>query len=332
MSLFYRLNEPPKGIYDPQYEMVVEAFRKNFEGGFEREGAHLTVYHNGRQVVNVWNGFADSQSQRKWNSRTKSVFFSATKAISSLCIAMLVDRGRLSYDDLVIKYWPEYGQYGKENTTIEDVLTHKAGIPYLEDITMDDVHDNEIMMQKIERAKPLWKPGTLSGYHAITFGWLVDGIVRKADVKHRDVKTFFREEVSQKYGIDISIGLPRDEFANLARSTQPGLVEYARDTVADPRMLAMLALMYLRMPNSIAAKLRMNPSWIPLNYDTVALNDPDIVSLNMGAVTGVGNAENFARLFALVLDGTLISNETLQLISRPTVNTWYLEQVISCHY
>ena len=39
---------------------------------------------------------------------------------------MLVDRGKIRYDDLVIKYWPEYGQHGKNETTIEDVLTHKV--------------------------------------------------------------------------------------------------------------------------------------------------------------------------------------------------------------
>uniref|UniRef100_F1L324 Beta-lactamase domain-containing protein 2 n=2 Tax=Ascaris TaxID=6251 RepID=F1L324_ASCSU len=311
-----------------RYEPVVNVFRQNFEQGFEREGAHLAIYYKGRQVVNVWNGFSDSESQRKWTMRTKTVFYSATKAISSLCVAMLVDRGRLSYDDLVVEYWPEYGQFGKENTTIEDVLTHKAGIPYMEDVTMEDVANQELMMHKIESAKPLWTPGTATGYHAITFGWLLDGIVQKADEKGRNIRTFFREEVAEKYGIDISIGLPKHEYGNLARATQPGLFEYARDILADPRMLAMLALMYLRMPDSIAAKLRMHPSWIPLNYDTVALNDPDVVSLNMGAVTGVGNADNFARLFSLALDGTLISNRTLQLIAQPTVANWHLEQVV----
>ncbi|VDM23822.1 unnamed protein product [Toxocara canis] len=300
---------------------------QNFEQGFEREGAHLTVFHNGKQVVNVWNGFSDSESRRKWTTRTKTVFYSATKAICALCVAMLVDRGRLSYDDLVVKHWPEYGQFGKENTTVEDVLAHKAGIPYIEDVTMDDVADQEQMMHRIETAKPLWKPGTASGYHAITFGWLVDGIVRKVDEKGRDIRTFFREEVAEKYGVDISIGLPKQQFADLARATQPGLLEYARDILADPRLLAVLAMMYLRAPDSIAAKLRMHPSWIPLNYDTVALNDPYVISLNLGAVTGVGNAENFARLFSLALDGTLISNRTLQLIAHPTVDHWHLEQV-----
>uniref|UniRef100_A0A915BFA8 Secreted protein n=1 Tax=Parascaris univalens TaxID=6257 RepID=A0A915BFA8_PARUN len=265
-ALWYGFKEAPKGTYDLRYEPVVNVFRQNFEQGFEREGAHLAIYYKGRQVVNVWNGFSDSESQRKWTVRTKTVFYSATKAISSLCVAMLVDRGRLSYDDFVVEYWPEYGQFGKENTTIEDVLTHKAGIPYMEDVTMEDVASQELMMRKIESAKPLWTPGTATGYHAITFGWLLDGIVQKADEKGRNIRTFFREEVAEKYGIDISIGLPKHEYSDLARATQPGLFEYARDILADPRMLAVLALMYLRMPDSIAAKLRMHPSWIPLNY------------------------------------------------------------------
>lgn len=45
---------------------------------------------------------------------------------------MQVDRGRLSYNDLVVKYWPEYGQRGKHMTTIEDILTHKVSSSFLD--------------------------------------------------------------------------------------------------------------------------------------------------------------------------------------------------------
>ncbi|VDD91566.1 unnamed protein product, partial [Enterobius vermicularis] len=304
---------------------------KNFEDGYEREGAHLSIYHKGKLVVNVWSGHADFEAGRLWTNYTKMVLFSATKAITSLCVAMLVDRGRLAYDDLVVKYWPKYGQFSKENTTIEDLLTHrvtKAGIPYLEDITMNDATDPSRIMEKLEGAKPLWKPGSASGYHAITFGWLVDGVFRKADEYGRDVKTFFKEEIADKYGLDIVIGPDQANFGSYARITLPGLVEYARDIFADPRMIAMLGLLYVRSSNSIAAKLRIHPSWIPLNYDTVALNDPKILSLNLPSVTGVANAENLARLFSMMLDGKLISNKTLSLISKPTMDGWHLEQVV----
>ncbi|MCP9266308.1 Beta-lactamase domain-containing protein 2 [Dirofilaria immitis] len=321
--------------------------RQNFEKGLEREGAHLTVIQNGKIIINLWNGYSDSESLREWNQNTKTALFSTTKAITALCLAMQVDRGHLSYNDLVVKYWPEYGQHGKHLTTIEDILTHKfddfesficiafeihrkivqAGIPYLENITMADMANEKDIMEKIEKAKPLWKPGTATGYHAVTFGWLVDGIFRKVDEKGRSVKTFLQEEIANKYGIDIAIGLTKHEFKNLARITQPGLLEYARDIFMDLRVIAMLAIIYAQPSNSLAARIRIHPSWLPMNFDTVALNDPNIIELNMPAITGVSDAFNLAKLFSLAIDGTLLSNRTLAQITQPTTVKWHLEQV-----
>uniref|UniRef100_A0A914WG42 Beta-lactamase-related domain-containing protein n=1 Tax=Plectus sambesii TaxID=2011161 RepID=A0A914WG42_9BILA len=88
------------GSYDRRYEAVAEAFRRNFYEGREREGASLAVYHKGQLVVNLWGGYADRESDRNWQRDTKTMVYSATKAVASLCIAMQVDRGHLSYSDL----------------------------------------------------------------------------------------------------------------------------------------------------------------------------------------------------------------------------------------
>ena len=69
-----------------------------------------------------------------------------------------------------------------------------------EKITLEDARNPDQMAKIIERAKPNWEPGTKSGYHAITYGWLVDQIVRKTDPKKRGAAQFFREEVSDKHG------------------------------------------------------------------------------------------------------------------------------------
>ncbi|KAL3981709.1 Beta-lactamase family protein [Acanthocheilonema viteae] len=325
--LQYRLSTPPKGFYNTRFKAVAKVFRQNFEEGLEREGAHLTIIQNGKVIVNLWNGYSDLESVREWNHNTKTVLFSTTKAIAALCLAMQVDRGRLSYDDLVVKYWPEYGQRGKHMTTIEDILTHKAGIPYLDNITIEDVTNEKGIIEIVEKAKPLWKPGTATGYHAVTFGWLIDGIFRKVDEKGRNIKTFLQEEIADKYGIDITIGLTKQKFKNLARVTQPGLLEYARDVLLDLRVIIMLAIMYAQPSNSLAARIRIHPSWLPLNFDTVALNDPNIIELNMVATGGVSDAYNLAKLFSLAIDGTLLSNRTLAQVIQPTMTNWHLEQV-----
>ncbi|KAH7687746.1 beta-lactamase, partial [Aphelenchoides avenae] len=110
------------------------------------------------------------------------------------------DRGLLRWDDPVAKYWPEYAQHGKENTTIDHVLSHSAGVPYTdEEITYEDALHVVGALDKLSRTKPLWPPGSESGYHAITYGWLIEGIVRGADPMHRDLATFFNEEISRPF-------------------------------------------------------------------------------------------------------------------------------------
>ncbi|GMS87578.1 hypothetical protein PENTCL1PPCAC_9753, partial [Pristionchus entomophagus] len=102
-------------------------YRQNFHDGWERGGASLTVYHHGKKVVDIWGGYADRASLRKWKEDTLQVVFSTTKGVGAVCVAMLVDRGLVSYDDLVIKHWPEFGQNGKDNVTVQMLMSHAVG-------------------------------------------------------------------------------------------------------------------------------------------------------------------------------------------------------------
>ncbi|CAB3409782.1 unnamed protein product [Caenorhabditis bovis] len=323
----YVNDDQVSGYVHPRFLNVLEAFRRNFGEGLEREGAAFAVYYKGEEIINLWGGYADKEAGRKWKQNTKGIMFSATKAISSIVIGVMVDRGILRYEDKVVDFWPAYGKYGKNETTIEDVLSHKAGLPYLTDhISIEDVKNVSKVLEKVENTIPAWTPGTASGYHAVTFGFILDGIVRHADPKRRDVKTFFEEEIAKPNDLDISIGAKIEEAPFLARVTTPSLWEFTRDIIKDPKILIMLHLMYMRFDDLIS-KMRNNPDWLLVNYDTIVLNDPEIVSLNLAAVTGVGTAHDIARLFSMIAQSELISNRTLDEISQPTLNSWHLEKV-----
>lgn len=128
------------------FESTVFINRKNFHDGWEREGAAIAVYYKGELVVDLHGGYADASALRKWTPDTRTVVFSATKvgrsgantgrsirslsfalqAVAALCVGILVDRGHLAYEDLVSKYWPEFAQNGKENITVEWIMTHKV--------------------------------------------------------------------------------------------------------------------------------------------------------------------------------------------------------------
>ncbi|KAF8371806.1 lact-6, partial [Pristionchus pacificus] len=318
-------DETIKGYSLPPFKNVENEFRLNFAENFERDGASVAVYHKGELVVNLWGGYADTTADRVWKKDTQTLLFSATKGITAVCIALLVDQGKLRYDDLVVKFWPEYGANGKQNTTVEDVLTHKAGIPFLDErVDFSDIGTDEVRL-KIERAKPAWIPGTASGYHAVTFGFILDELIKKVD--GRDTAQFFREEIALKNELDLSIGVEKNKFHRQARITLPDWPEYVKDIIRDPRIIAMLGISTVRF-DGIIEKITATHSWLNFGYDMFTLNDPDVASLPLSAVTGVGTAQDTAKLFSLLLQGKIISNSTLTGLHRPTLDTWHIEQVV----
>lgn len=84
---------------------------------------------------------------------------------------------------------------------LQQVVQHEAGIPYGDRmVSIDDVMDPQRMSAILEEMKPLWKPGTACGYHALTFGFLLDQIVRRIDPFKRGIEQYFREEICDKFG------------------------------------------------------------------------------------------------------------------------------------
>ncbi|VDK76302.1 unnamed protein product, partial [Cylicostephanus goldi] len=139
---------------------------------------------------------------------TISVVFSTTKAVAALCIAVLFDRGRLRYDDLVSRHWPAFAKNGKANITVEWVMSHMSGLYYFDEpITKEIAANHDFMRKLIENETPKFPPGTSFGYHALAFGWLVDQIVRHTDEKKRGIGQFLREEITEPNGMDVYCAL-----------------------------------------------------------------------------------------------------------------------------
>ncbi|KJH43709.1 beta-lactamase [Dictyocaulus viviparus] len=179
---------------------VLDTFRNNFRRGWERDGAALCVYYQGECVIDIWGGFADRESERRWREDTLQIIFSTSKAVGAICVAILVDRGRLKYTDKISMFWPEFAKHGKENITVEMILAHTSGLACLDGkISFEDATDPEKMAKFIEESRPIWEPGKAVGYHALSYGWLVDQIIRRTDAKHRGIGQFFKEEIADKY-------------------------------------------------------------------------------------------------------------------------------------
>src|SRR6266567_1412695 len=116
------------GFYDPQFERVAEEFVRNFQERGE-VGAAVSIIIEGEKVVDLWGGSADPASNKPWVEDTIALVWSATKGATALCAHMLADRGLLDLDAPVVRYWPEFGQAGKEAIPVKMLLNHQSGLP-----------------------------------------------------------------------------------------------------------------------------------------------------------------------------------------------------------
>ena len=198
------------GTCSSGFETVRAAFEKNFADHGDI-GAAVAVWVEGDLVVNLWGGAATSlrgsARRRPWKQHTLASVFSGSKGLTSTCLHLLADRGEIDLDAPVARYWPEFGQAGKEQITVAMVLGHRSGVigprarmHWSEAADWDRVCDN------IARSEPWWEPGTAQGYHMVTFGFILGEVVRR--VTGRTLGQYLRTEIAEPMGIDVHIGLP----------------------------------------------------------------------------------------------------------------------------
>ncbi|KAE9414211.1 hypothetical protein Angca_009202 [Angiostrongylus cantonensis] len=298
------------------YEEVKKMFIRNFEDGWERDGASLAVFINGTKVVDLWGGYADHEAGRKWKQDTMSVTFSATKAVTAVCVAVLVERGRLRYDDLISIHWPGFAKNGKENITVQMALSHEAGLGYLDTpITEEIAADHNKMREILENETPKWEPGRKNGYHPYTFGWIVDQIVRHVDEKQRGIGQFLREEITGPYDIDYHIGLPIQEEHRVARITVPTIWERMSELFYDWRVYKYFLAFWKLIRDTPLSRAVNNPSWLKA-VDKCTMNNPEYHRLEQAAALGIGNARSLAALFDLVVSEKLIGQKVLKQLQH----------------
>ena len=163
-------------------------------------GLQVAAYLNGELVVDAWAGVADPATGRPVDGETLFTVWSAGKGVAATVIHLLVERGLLGYDTLVASVWPEFGTHGKQAITVQHVLTHTAGIPQIpEGVSPAELLDWETMCQRITELAPLWPPGTATGYHAMTYGWLVGEVARRVD--GRPFAQIVQQEICEPLGI-----------------------------------------------------------------------------------------------------------------------------------
>ena len=285
---------------------VERIFNHNFDK-YKEIGSSLCVIVDGEIVVDIWAGHKNKDRTKDWSENTLSVAFSSTKAALALCAHILIERGELNLKERVTKYWPEYGKNGKEETTIEMILNHSAGLPALRTkVKKDGFLDWDYMVKLIENEKPFWKPGKETGYHMMTTGWLIGEVIRR--VTGKSLGEFFNNELREPYGLNYWIGLPEAENERVAEIVP--FVPSSNDKPSD------FATAFRNNSNSMQRLSLTNTGY----YD---YNAKETYRAELGAIGGIADARSLAKLLTPLAqnNGKLLSRNTIKKLSKSNIKT-----------
>ena len=208
-----------RGPCPSRFAEVRAAFAANFADDLEL-GARFCLAVEGEIVVDLLGGWADRARTRPFDERTLAPVFSTTKALAALMIARLVGEGRLGYQTRVSELWPEFGCAGKAGVTVGQALSHQGGLAGLPGpMPATDWFDWDKICGRLAKMAPLWPPGSASGYHPVTFGYLAGEIFRRVD--GRGLGEALRADVAGPLGLDLWIGLPDAEHRRVADVRRP---------------------------------------------------------------------------------------------------------------
>ena len=278
------------GTCDPAFQSVADAFAQNFETDDEL-GAAVAVTKDGELVVDLWGGHRDAERQLAWEQDTIVCMMSVGKAVSSLCIHMLADRGQLDLDAPVSQIWPAFAQNGKREIPVKWVLSHLSSVPVADAAPRGALYDWNAMTEAIAKQAPLWKPGTTPCYHTATQGFILGEILR--NVTGQTLGEFVRNEISRPLRLDYQIGLTPAEEARCAT-----MIPSAGNILSKAQSDA----------DSLLAR-----GWAQLPADE-DFNSHRWRACQIPSANGHGNARAIARLYGLLALGG--AHDGVRLLSR----------------
>jgi CubicO group peptidase (beta-lactamase class C family) len=315
------------GRIHPDFQGVEAALRhqlRNYSGG-----AAACVYHRGECVVDLWGGHSDDAGTL-WRGDTMAPSFSTTKGVASTLLHIYADRGLIDYDAPVATYWPEFGQAGKEQITVRQVLSHQSGLYHIRQMIdhADRMLDWEHMIRAIEQTQPAHIPGTRTGYHGLTYGFLVGEIIQR--VSGKKFSDLVQTEIAQPLALDgLFIGTPEHEIPRAAKLLFPESTRKLSRTSLGSRLEYSAARLSKRLRRlGIDSDLTsIFDALAPRGISDFDFGSPESLRVAIPAGNGLFTARSLAKMYALLANGgelegvRLLSEETLQqatTLQQPT--------------
>lgn len=269
-----------------ELDRLASLFEENFTR-FGELGAAVSVWQSGKPLLDLQGGFRDAKREMPWTADTIVLFWSATKGLGSACLLHLLQERTIEPTRRVAEFWPEFAQAGKSEITLAQLLSHQAGL-----VAFDapvDVLDYAAVIEALEKQGPLWLPGTAHGYHARTFGFLIDELVRR--IGGMTVSEYWRKVFGEPLHLDIWIGLPESAQTRIA-TIYPAK---AGGTATPAKFYQDLAT-----PGTLARKAFTSPSGLP---SVSAMNSQENRARPIVSFGGIGSASSLAKFYAMLANG-----------------------------
>jgi CubicO group peptidase (beta-lactamase class C family) len=265
------------------------------------------------QIVDAWAGEMGPEDSRPVQADTLFSSFSTTKGVAATALHILADRGLIEYEQPVTKYWRDFRKNGKEKLTVAQAMSHQGGLHAMPPTTEECLAllDWETSLRYIETGTPAWEPGTATGYHAVTYGWIAGGIIQHATGRH--IREVIAEEIAAPLGIgqEMYVGIPdglEGRLASLRTQDAPTPEEAAKSPFA-------------QLPKDHDFFKAMPPH---MGYN---FNSMEVRKACLPAANGHFSARALARMYGAlanggVVDGVrIVSKERIPLMSTIQVDT-----------
>jgi CubicO group peptidase (beta-lactamase class C family) len=260
----------------------------------------VSVWQNGKPILDLCGGFREAHREKPWSADTLVLVWSATKGIGSACVLHALQEHNIDISKRVAEFWPEFAQAGKEKITVAQLLSHQAGLCALD--RRVDVLDYDAVIRALEAQKPLWPPGTAHGYHARTFGFLLDELVRR--ITGKTLSDYWRENFAGPLNLDFWIGLPEKENSRVAtmyaaksgKPPEPKNRQSGSDFYAD-----------LVTPGTLARKTFTSPYGL---HVIRRMNDAAIRAHPIVSFGGIGSASALAKFYSMLANGGKFDDQT----------------------
>ncbi len=305
------------GSTHPAFRPVRDEFLRSVRQGTEL-GASLAVWHEGELVVDLWAGLRDREAALPYEADTLTTMFSTTKGMVAICFLMLSERGLFDYDAKLSTYWPAFSSSDKRQITGRMLFNHRSGLIGLKEpltiaqleraqARVEDPQARDEVTSILERARPVWEPGTSQGYHAVTYGLYAAELFTR--ITGESIGTFFRREVAGPLSADVYIGLPEALEPRVAKNYAP--------TSRDRVRLGLPELVAHGLSGQTAPEgrilvdiLRKGDSWFAF-HEPQELGQSAVENFNTRRVhalelpwgNGLGSARGICRVYSALANG-----------------------------